>query len=158
MAEHHEFGKSSERELNGVHPKLVAVTRRALRLCEEDFGVIDGTRTEEEQADYVKRGVSKTLKSMHLPQEDGFSWAVDNVPYINGRYRWEWAPIYKVAAAMRKAAIELDADIIWGGVWDRKLRDLPETPEGIRQAMLEYNERHPGEDFNDGPHYQLASV
>ena len=76
----------SKRELVGVHPKLRAVVEAAITDCPVDFAVHDGLRTIEEQRKLKAAGFSKTLKSKHLTGR-----AVDLVPYINGKLRWEEA-------------------------------------------------------------------
>lgn len=164
------LGSASRRELADVHPSLTTLVEEAITLTEQDFGVHDGLRTEAEQREYVRRGVSKTMNSKHMKQADGFGHAVDLVPYINGKLRWEWKPIYVIAAAVRKA---LDAvnehratvgkapvKLIWGGVWDRDFAELPADPKGLEQAVNAYVARRRGMGktaFIDGPHYELAS-
>lgn len=154
----HILGRKSLLELNGVHPNLVTWVRRTIQLTEQDFSVHDGLRTETEQREYVRRGVSKTMNSKHMRQSDGFGHAVDLVPWINGMLRWEWIPIFVIAAAGRKAAEELGTKLIWGGVWDRNFEDLPDTPEGLDKAVDSYVARRRGAGkaaFIDGPHYEL---
>jgi peptidoglycan LD-endopeptidase CwlK len=149
------LGKNSRDELDGVHPKLVAVVQRAIEITTVDFGVHDGIRHIKTQRDYVARGVSRTMNSKHLRQSDGYGHAVDLVPYINGKLRWEWPPIYHIASAVSQAAQEHDVALRWGGVWDREMSDLPSDADGIREAVAAYCVRHPGPDFIDGPHYEL---
>lgn len=146
----------SRRNLEGVHPALKAVVERAIGLSARDFTVFEGLRTPQRQKLLVQAGASKTLRSRHLKQADGFGHAVDLVPWIDGGPRWEWAPIWFIASAMRAAAVELSAPLVWGGVWDRRLTALPATPEGLKAAVADYCARHPGPDFLDGPHYELA--
>lgn len=146
------LGATSRSHLVGVSPRLVAVVERAIVLTAQDFGVHEGVRTIETQREYVRTGVSRTLASKHLPQDDGLGHAVDLVPYVAGRLRWEWPPIYVVARAMRDAAREQGVAIRWGAVWDRDLRNLSDDLHAERMA---YNARHVGDDFNDGPHYEL---
>lgn len=153
------LGRASLKELEGVHPKLKEVTKRAIAISAQDFSVHDGLRTEAEQRRYVSFGASKTMNSMHRTQPDGFGHAVDLVPYINGKMRWEWPAIYPVAAAMRIAAEELDVDLIWGGVWDKPFREIPPNPEDMNRAVQLYVDRRrkAGKSaFIDGPHYELA--
>ena len=147
----------SRAELKGVHPDLVAVVERAIVLTAQDFCVHDGVRTLEQQKALVRAGASKTLKSRHLIRPDGFGHAVDLVPWIGGKSRWEWKPIYLIAVAVRRAAVEQGVSLTWGGVWDRRLADLPETAVGLEAAVKTYTARHPGPDFIDGPHFELAS-
>ena len=77
---HHVLGKRSRNNLKGVKPEIVAVIFLALKLSEIDFAVIDGVRTITEQEKYLAKGISKSLNSMHLIQDDGFSHAVDLMP------------------------------------------------------------------------------
>lgn len=150
------LGPKSRAKLVGVHPRLAAVAERAIVLTHQDFGVHDGVRTLPQQRALVAAGASKTLKSMHLPQADGFGHALDLVPYIGGQLRWEWPAIYPIASAVQLAAHELDVALIWGGVWDRWLGDLPKGADALARAVADYAARHPGPDFLDGPHFQLA--
>ncbi len=149
------FGPRSEGELVGVHPDLVKVTRRALEVTQIDFAVIDGVRTIEQQNEYVRTGASKTMASKHLPQADGYSHAVDLVPCLYGKPRWEVPLCLQVAAAVKQAAVELGVPIVFGAVWDRKLNDLPPN---LARAIEDYKVRHTGADFLDYPHYQLAEA
>lgn len=153
------LGAKSRAELQGVHPSLVAVVERAIELTEQDFSVHDGLRTEAEQREYVRRGVSKTMNSMHRVQPDGFGHAVDLVPWIGGRLRWEWRPIFAVMSAVHVAAADLGVPLVWGGVWDRQFLDLEGTPSGLEKAVNAYvgRRRKAGKTaFIDGPHVQLA--
>lgn len=147
------LGSRSLANLDGVHPDLVRVVRRAITITSQDFTVYEGLRTIERQREYVARGVSKTMNSKHLPQADGYGHAVDLVPWIGGMARWEWPAIYPVAEAMRRAARDLGVRLVWGGVWDAALNDLEDD---ATHEVAQYCERHPGPDFLDGPHYQLA--
>jgi peptidoglycan L-alanyl-D-glutamate endopeptidase CwlK len=154
------LGPKSQAELRGVHPRLAACVHRALHYTPVDFGVHDGLRTEAEQREYVARGVSRTMNSMHRIQADGYGHAVDLVPYINGKLRWEWPPLYAIAAAMHRAAREEGVALRWGGVWDRRFPiDFGNTPAAIKRAVDEYvgRRRALGKSaFLDGPHFELA--
>jgi len=143
------LGAGSRRELAGVHPRLIAVAERAIVLTTQDFAVHDGLRTEAEQRDYVKRGVSKTMASKHMRQADGYGHAVDLVPFINGKLRWEWPAIYPIVLAVKRAAAELGVDLRWGGTW-QSVRDLPDDIAGIRKAQIAIGR------FDDGPHFEMA--
>lgn len=150
------LGSKSLQRLHGVHPKLDAVVQLAISQTVQDFTVQEGLRTPARQRLLVASGASKTLNSKHLEQPDGFGHAVDLVPWIDNTARWEWGPIYHIAAAMREAAIICATPIRWGGVWDRRLNDLPPAAEGLKAAVEAYGARHPGPDFLDGPHFELA--
>jgi peptidoglycan L-alanyl-D-glutamate endopeptidase CwlK len=153
------LGAKSRAELAGVHPKLVAVVERAIQITKQDFGVHDGLRTEAEQREYVSRGVSQTMNSMHRPQPDGYGHAVDLVPFINGRLRWEWEPIYEIAAAVKQAARELGVELRWGGTWQPLSAIQGDKPLYIEQAQQDYvasRVKAGKRAFVDGPHYELA--
>lgn len=147
------LGARSKAELVGVHPDLVRVVEKAIQITTQDFGVHDGLRTMREQEQYIAKGASRTRNSKHLKQPDGFGHAVDLVPYINGKLRWEWGAIWPIARAVRMASAEQKVSLVWGGVWDRRLGDLDLV---LEDAVEDYCKRHPGPDFLDGPHYQLA--
>jgi len=116
-------------KLNGVHPDLVKVAKRAIELTEVDFGVTAGVRTIEQQKEFVKSGASKTMNSRHLLQHDGYAHAFDVAAYVNGTLQWTPFSLYAdIARAMKKAAAELGIPIEWGGDWKT---------------------------FKDGPHFQL---
>lgn len=144
------LGKKSLKELEGVHPDLIRVVERAIVISPQDFAVHDGIRTLEDQKRLVASGASKTLDSRHLTGH-----AVDLVPYINGKLRWEWEPIYQIADAVRTAAREFGVPITWGGAWDVRLTSVDGAPEDV---MAEYAERRRAagrRPFLDGPHCEL---
>jgi peptidoglycan LD-endopeptidase CwlK len=142
------------KELKGVNPKLVEVVRLAATYTTIDFAVHDGLRTIEEQERYVATGVSTTMNSKHLK-----GLAVDNVPLINGKKRWEWVPLFSIAHAMQRAAIELGVTLRWGGVWDKTLNELGRSPKALQKAVDEYVARRKAvgrRAFIDGPHFELV--
>lgn len=104
------FGNKSKAELIGVHAHLIILTTETLLESDIDFVVFDGLRTEEEQAEYVARGVSWTMNSRHLTGH-----AVDLVPYINGKQRWDSEKAFQhIGALMRAAALRHSISIKWG--------------------------------------------
>lgn len=119
--------KLSNRSLSnlaGVHPSLIAVVKRAIEITPLDFGVSEGLRTLERQKQLVDEGKSTTLNSMHLPQEDGKSHAVDLFVLVDGKASWQHKDFRKVIQAMMTAAIELSVQIKAGGLW----RDFLDSP------------------------------
>ena len=114
--------------LEGVHPDLVKVVKHAINVTEVDFGVTEGVRTRERQAQLFAQGASTTMNSRHIPGKDGLAKAVDLVAYIGSEVRWDWPLYHKIAEAMKKAAKELGVPIVWGGDWTT---------------------------FKDGPHFEL---
>lgn len=133
--------RTSLENLRGVHPSLAACTLLAMANSEHDFRVAEGLRTIARQERLVSEGRSKTLRSKHLPQEDGWGHAVDLYPvgYKSvseiPEVAWEM-----VATAMRKAAFDLGVNLTWGNDWDG---------DGIPIAL------DPDEGFVDKPHWQL---
>lgn len=144
------LGKRSLKELEGVNADLVRVVERAIELSVQDFSVHDGLRTLEEQKKLVESGASKTLKSRHITGH-----TVDLVPYINGKLRWEWEPIYVIADAVRTAAQEIDIPLRWGGTWDPTFTDSDAAPEDLVADYVTRRRQENKRAFIDGPHYEL---
>ena len=145
------LGKHSKSELVGVNDDLVAIVEKAIEITEQDFTVHDGIRTLKEQTELVRLGASKTMNSRHLTGH-----AVDLVPYINGKLRWEWIPIYTIANAMRKAAQHYQIPIVWGGAWDVDFTNSKNSPEAIVSAYVARRKKQGKKAFIDGPHFELS--
>lgn len=128
------LGKKSLANLEGVHPDLVRVVRRAIEISEVDFKVIEGVRTLARQKQLYAQGrtapgnvVTWTMNSRHFVQKDGYGHAVDLLP---APYDWkELAPFNAVAHAMLRAASVENVRIRWGADWDGdgKPREKGET-------------------------------
>ncbi len=149
----------SQRSLNnleGVHPSLVAVVKKAIEITKVDFGCIEGLRAVEKQKEYVDTGRSKTMNSKHLKQEDGYSHAVDLMAYVNGSSCWELNVYDDIADAMKEAAKELNVSIKWGAAWSEG--DIKTYEGTAEEAMMKYIDlrrsqgRRP---FIDAPHFEL---
>lgn len=154
----HSLGAKSLAELAGVDPRIVAVVKLAIERSPQDFAVHDGLRTEAEQTALVRKGASQTMNSMHRKQADGFGHAVDLVPYINGKLRWEWPAIYPIAAAVKLAAAELNVPIRWGGCWQFMSQIKGATADDMEKAVEAYGaaRRRAGKKvFTDGPHFEI---
>jgi len=155
------LSRRSKNELLHVHPHLCDVVEYTLEISPVDFGVHDGLRLLSEQRELVRRGVSRTMKSRHLKGDDGYGHAVDLVPYINGKLRWEWEPIYELAEAVREASLSMEVPIRWGGVWDRRLGNLLDgaIEEEVASYVARRKARYPGKKvFIDGPHFELPRI
>ena len=111
--------KRSETSLQGVHPDLVKVVRRAAEITTVDFVITEGKRTEAKQKQMVASGASRTMNSRHLTGH-----AVDLAAKVGNDIRWDWPLYFKLAAAMKQAAAELKVSIEWGGDW-RTFKDGP---------------------------------
>ena len=147
--------KLSERSLErlqGVHPNLIKVVKRAIEISKQDFIVLEGVRTKERcMVNYGKgrtaaqcsaKGIPTTyacpseakvtwlnnpFNSKHCLQNDGLGYAVDLVPYPV-----DWNTLSKfdrIGEAMKQAAKELGVNIRWGADWDSngKLREKGES-------------------------------
>jgi peptidoglycan L-alanyl-D-glutamate endopeptidase CwlK len=147
------LGALSESNLVGVHPDIVATVRKAILISEIDFTVHDGLRTLAEQKKLVASGASRTLDSYHLTGD-----AVDLVPFVNGKLRWEMPLCNEVARAMLEASGKLGVRLVWGRVWDSELVELdPDDFDGERALYVQrYQRIHGPKKFplDDGPHFQ----
>lgn len=132
----------SLQRLEGVHPDLVRVVKRAIEITTQDFSVLEGVRTKVRQAELYAQGrttpgkvVTWTMKSPHIPGPDGYGKAVDLIPTP-----LDWnntAAFDKIAKAMFEAAKELGVSIRWGADWD-----------------MDGKARERGE--SDSPHFELG--
>jgi len=118
----YQFGTKSEAQFKGVHPDLVAVCRRALQLSPVDFMILQGLRTVAEQEKNVAKGASQTMRSRHLTGHAIDFGAHVGGKYINGDTPDEYRYYEQIAAAFKKAALELGILIVWGGDW-KSLKD-----------------------------------
>lgn len=148
----YKLGKGSLAKLEGIDDRMIAVVKYAINVTKQDFSVICGMRTIEEQKVLVAKGASQTMKSKHI---DGL--AVDLMAYVNGG-RWELNLYDEIADAMSEGAREIDVPIIWGAAWS--VPNIAQYGEGnMEDAMNSYIDlrrsqgRRP---FIDGPHFELV--
>lgn len=139
------LGARSLANLEGVHPRLVAVVRRAIEISPQDFLVLEGVRTPERQRELYAQGRTKpgkvvtwTLTSNHFKNaKTGYGHAVDLCPFpVDWNSSAKFDAIYR---AMMQAADELNTPIRSGMDWDRDGK-LREKGEG------------------DSPHFELWGV
>ncbi len=150
------LSKRSLSKLEGVHPELVNVVKLAITLTKVDFGVTFGKRTKKEQEALVKAGRSKTLKSYHLKQTDGYSHAVDLMAYVNGPC-WELNVYDDLCDAMKKASMQLgNIPIKWGAAWSEgSITSYKGTAEEAMNAYIDLRRSQGRRPFLDGPHFEL---
>jgi len=111
--------KRSMVRLKGIHPDLVKVILEAIKETPVPFIITEGLRTPERQAELVKLGASRTLKSRHLTGH-----AVDVACLINGKVVWDW-PLYdKLSKHIKAVAKKLKVPLVAGADWE-KFRDGP---------------------------------
>lgn len=120
--------------LEGVHPDLVKVVKRAAELCDTaglEVQITEGLRNIERQQFLYQTGKSRTMNSRHLTGH-----AVDIAIYMAGTLTWSF-PVFKRASRLfYQAAQELGVDIDWGGDFDE-------------------DGRSDDEKLVDGPHFEL---
>lgn len=124
------IGKKSRQELVGVHSDMVIVVAGVYEICGDkglDLSVFDGIRTKAEQKEIVESGASWTMNSQHIKQATGYGHAVDLVPYIAGKLRFDAIRSLKVIGkAAKKVGKHHGIPIIWGalkkygGDWSRR--------------------------------------
>lgn len=105
--------------LEGVHPHLVAIVKRAALISDLDFTVLEGLRTTARQRELVAQGASKTMNSRHITGH-----AVDVAPMVGGKVSWDWPLYYRLAPIVKRAASDIGHPIEWGGDW-KSFKDGP---------------------------------
>lgn len=105
--------------MQGLHPDLVKVIKRAIEITPIDFTVLEGMRTLERQKRLVASGASQTMNSRHLTGH-----AIDIAPLKNGVVTWDWPLYHQLAKAVKQAAKDVGVTIEWGGDW-KKFKDGP---------------------------------
>jgi peptidoglycan L-alanyl-D-glutamate endopeptidase CwlK len=113
------LGSRSLSRLEGVHPDLVRVVKKAAALSDLDFTVLEGLRTLDRQRKLLAQGASKTLNSRHITGH-----AVDLAPLIDGKVSWDWPLYHRLAKIIKAAAVDENVPITWGGDW-RTFKDGP---------------------------------
>lgn len=145
------FSNKSLEKLNKVHPDLQRVVKRALELSSTDFSVLEGLRDLSTQKRYVSQGKSQTMNSKHLKQSDGYSHAVDLIPYP---ITWDLGAFYPIALAMQKAANELNVNIRWGGAWIN-LNNDKRSPMRMIHDYSNTRRKLGKNAFIDAPHFEI---
>lgn len=119
----YKLSQKSLSKLEGVHPDLVKVVKRAIEITECDFTITEGLRTKERQAQLLKEKKTTTMNSRHLTGH-----AVDLAAWIivdkKGTVSWDWKYYYTIEKAMKNSAKELEVSIEWGGDW----KSFPDAP------------------------------
>lgn len=106
------LGTRSLARLQGVHPDLVRVVKRAAATSALDFTVLEGVRTVARQKELFAAKATKTMNSRHLNGH-----AVDLAPMIGGVVTWDWPLYHKLAVIVKAAAAAEKVPITWGGDW-----------------------------------------
>ena len=119
--------------MKGLHPDLILVLNRALQTSPHMFVVTEGLRTLERQKELKRIGATKTLKSRHLKQTDGYGHAFDFYALVDinkdGKITFEEMANVRLMLgiandAIKAAAKEKNVAITYGGDW-RSFKDYP---------------------------------
>lgn len=113
------LGARSLSRLEGVHPDLVRVVKKAAAMSSLDFTVLEGLRTVARQKQLKDLGATKTMNSRHITGH-----AVDLAPMVGGTVRWDWPLYHQLAVIVKDAAKAENVPITWGGDW-RTFKDGP---------------------------------
>lgn len=113
------LGQRSLSRLEGVHPDLVRVVKRAAAMSDLDFTVLEGVRTLARQKQLFAQKATKTMNSRHLNGR-----AVDLAPVIGGAVSWDWPLYHRLAKIVKAAATAEKVPLTWGGDW-RSFKDGP---------------------------------
>jgi len=126
------FGKRSLEQRQTLHPKLQKVVDEVIKTV--DFTILEGVRSVERQKELVAKGMSKTMKSRHLPDSNGKSRAMDLSPHP---IDWENKERFILFAGyVLGIAQQLGINLVWGGDWNKNF-DIKDTK------------------FFDAPHFEL---
>jgi peptidoglycan L-alanyl-D-glutamate endopeptidase CwlK len=155
----YKLGEKSQQKLLYLHPRLREVVELAITYTTQDFTVLEVLRTLEAQRKAVASRNSRTMKSKHLRQPDGWSWAVDLGAWVGGAVSWKFDLYPKIAWAMDRAATKLGvaSHVRWGCAWDRVLSDFGGDEKAYHAEVKAYAARHPGSDLLDGPHFEWVA-
>jgi hypothetical protein len=124
--------------LEGIHPFLIKVIKKAIMNTPVPFIITEGVRTLERQKELYAQGRTTwgqivtncdgvKNKSNHQLKEDGYGYAVDLYPCICGyvRIHEQYIPeiLQIIAEHIKDMAQRLNIFIVWGGDWE--MRDFP---------------------------------
>jgi len=124
------FSQRSLDTLKGIHPSLVKVLTEAIKNTPIDFTLTNGVRTTKEQQELYAKGrttkgpiVTKAdgikNKSNHQVKADGYGYAVDLYPFVNGSLDLndKGDNLKVIAAHILATAKCLGIKVEWGGLW-----------------------------------------
>lgn len=134
----YKYSQKSLTKLNTCHPDIQKIFKKAIQFI--DITILEGQRSMERQEELVRTGMSQTMNSKHLKQDDGWSHAVDAALWPvdwNDKDRFVYLGGFIIALAeiMYKNG-EITHKIRWGGDWD--------SDQNIKEHS-----------FFDGPHFEI---
>jgi len=134
------FGTASMKQLDTCHQDVKVIMDEVIKIV--NCSVLEGHRDPSLQADFVARGLSKTLDSLHCTNP---SMAWHALPYFDADPHIDWnhrPSMYYLAGIILGVAARLRGEgkitnhVRWGGDWDRD--------GDVREAQ-----------WNDLAHYEL---
>ena len=148
----HNLDNTSLKRLEGVHPDIVRVVKRA-SLYVDNLFVVDGLRQQKVHDKHLKTGASQTSRSYHL-----FGLAVDLVIMIDGKILWSFKKYkhhYKaIYRAISKAEKELNINVLDSAMFDLHWKTLIDYPHYQMKARFvpnnnprKYYKNHRGKGF-----------
>jgi len=128
----YKYSTKSKTKLETAHPDLQRLFQEAIKHI--DITIIEGVRSLEKQEELVRTGKSKTMKSKHLKQADGYSHAVDVMPYP---IRWELdSRNYMFIGFIRGLAAKMGIKIRCGADWDGDFESKDQTFHDIPHVEI----------------------
>lgn len=144
------LGKGSLKKLGTVDDRLQRIVMHAITVTKQDFSVICGLRTEQEQRRLVSSGASQTMKSKHL-----LGHAVDLMAYCKGA-RWELNLYDEIADAICEGARFEDVKVRWGAAWTiDSIGDWNGTAQQAMESYIDTRRSQNRRPFIDAPHFEL---
>lgn len=111
------FSGASLQKLADVHPDLSRLAKRVIARSRIDFGIAEGARSPERQAELLKEKKTTTLNSLHLIQDDGFAHAIDITPFVNGKFTTSEKYYRPIIQAFVTESILLGVQVEFGALW-----------------------------------------
>jgi len=116
------FSEISKKRLDTCHQYLQDICNEAIK--DFDFTVVEGHRGEDKQNAYFEENLSD-LRWPHSKHNKWPSYAVDLVPYRNGKCQWEDERAYHyLAGLIIGIGLIKGIKIRWGGRWKTRV-DMP---------------------------------
>lgn len=115
------LGKRSKENLSTCTDRIQMVVKKVISLGIMDLSVTEGARGKTLQDKYFETGKSKVKwpNSKHnILKEGDKSYAVDIVPYINGKSSYKLSHCCCLAMLIIGVGAMMGVKIRWGGNWD----------------------------------------
>lgn len=143
--------------LEEVEPQLRKVILAAAEEYPGIVVIVEAARTLERQKKLKAAGASRTLKSRHIRQKDGFAHAVDVGFRIDppARVSFDWPLYYALAPYVRKWARHHKVKVTWGAIWDTPINDIEgDLKEAHAAYVARFRKMFGRSPLADGPHFQ----